>query len=72
MSIYIVTASTFFCIPQFMSRAGIKVVLGFISPVVVDLVIIISVSVALILLALLLEKLIEKIKLGKVLLGSKL
>lgn len=72
MIIYIVTASIFSCIPQFMSRAGIKVVLGSILSVVVDLVIIIPVSVALILLALLLEQLIEKIKLGKVLLGSKL
>ena len=70
MIIYIVTASIFTYIPQFMSRVGMKAVLGSIPPVVVDLVILIPVSVALILLALLVEKFIEKIKLGKVLLGK--
>ena len=53
-----------------MSRAGLESVLGSIPAIIVDLLILIPVSAALILLALLAEKVIEKARLGKVLLGK--
>ncbi|NCC08081.1 MAG: hypothetical protein EOM30_08585 [Clostridia bacterium] len=70
MVIYIVTASIFTYISQLMTRAGVKVLLGSIPAVVIDVVLLIPISVVLILLSLLAEKIIEKIKLGKVLLGK--
>ena len=70
MIIYIVTASIFTYVPQLMSRAGLESVLGSIPAIIVDLLILIPVSAALILLALLAEKVIEKARLGKVLLGK--
>ena len=70
MIIYIVTASIFTYIPQLMTRAGVRVLLGSIPAVVTDIVLLIPISVVLILLSLLAEKIIEKIKLGKVLLGK--
>lgn len=70
MIIYIVTASIFTYVPQLMSRAGIKTVLGSIPAVVMDIVVLIPISVLLMLFALLAEMIIEKIKLGKILLGK--
>ena len=70
MIIYIVTASIFTYVPQLMSRAGIKILLGSIPTVIMDIILLIPISAILILLALLAEKIIEKIKLGKVLLGK--
>lgn len=70
MIIYIVTASIFTYIPQLISRAGIKVLFGSIPTVIMDIILLIPISAFLILLAMLAEKTIEKIKLGKVLLGK--
>ncbi len=70
MIIYIITASIFTYVPQLMSRAGIKIVLGSMPAVLMDLLVLSPVSVALIFLALLIEKVIEKVTLGKVLLGK--
>lgn len=72
MIIYIVTASIFTYIPQLMSRAGIKMLLGSIPIVIMDTILLIPISAILILLALLAEKIIEKIKLGKVLLCGEI
>lgn len=70
MIIYIVTASFFTYVPQLMSRAGVKVVLGSIPAVLLDIVVLIPVSIVLIFVALLAERTIKKVKLGKVLLGK--
>ena len=70
MIIYIVTASIFTYVPQLMSRDGIKILLGSIPTVIMDIILLIPISAIFILLALLAEKIIEKIKLGKVLLGK--
>ena len=70
MIIYTVTAPIFTYILQLMSRTGIQIVLGSIPAVVIDVVILVPISAVLILIALLAEVIIEKIKLGKVLLGK--
>ncbi len=70
MGIYIVTATIFTYIPQLMSRAGIQAVLRSIPAEVMDIVLLIPVSVIMMILSLLAEKVIERIKLGKVLLGK--
>ena len=70
MIIYIVTASIFTYVPQLMSRAGVKAVLGSIPAVLLDIVVLIPVSIILVFVALLAERIIKKMKLEKVLLGK--
>lgn len=70
MIIYIVTASIFTYIPQLMSRAGVKVLSCSLPAVIMDILLLIPVSIMLILFAILTEKKIEKVKLGKMLLGK--
>lgn len=70
MTIYVITASVFTYIPQLMIRAGIKTVLGSFPAVITDIVALIPISILLTLFALLAERIIVKLKLGKILLGK--
>ena len=69
MIIYIVTASIFSYLPHLMSRLGTKTVFASINTTFMDVVVLIPVSLILIMVAFLAEMIIDKIRLGKVLLG---
>ncbi len=69
MMIYVVTASVFSYIPLVLNNSRMDVLLGSLSPSFSDFAILIPVSILIILLALALGIVIEKLKLGKRLLG---
>lgn len=69
MIIYIVTASIFTYVPQLMKKMSSIVVFNSIPAVIIDIVVLIPVSLLLVLLSLLTEIIIKKMKLGTILLG---